>query len=563
MRIIPFTQGTEEWKQSRRGQFTASEASAMMGVHKNVKRSDLLARKATGSEQEFSEWFQANILDHGHKVEAKALSIAEAIIGEELFPVTGVDDALGLLASYDGLTEMHDTCWECKQWNTGKAAMVERGLIPPTDFWQVVQQTAIGPNRCLYMVTDGTPDKCVHVWYERDEKDVQRLLAGWKQFDEDLKGYVPEEIEAPVVGEAVKSLPAVSVQVSGSLDIKDNFAVFGAALRDFVEHQLIREPSTDQDFADLDGQIKTLKKAEDALKAAEEQIFSQVATIDDLKRTKDALYKMARDNRLLAERLLKSEKENRRREILQGGKDALHAHIRRINESMRVSLPDIKADFAGAMKGKRTIASLKDAVDTTLAHAKIEANQIADKIRINLLTLTDEADAEHMFLFSDLQSIATKENDDFRAMVKVRISDYEAAQEKARAEREEQIRQKAVEAERQKAAEAERQKAVEAERQRAAEAERQKAAERRVRGRAENVGTEREEPSRPGDGDPQTQKTVVQIGSRKHAPTPRTDAINCLMQHTAISEATARQVLAAIERGLIDGVAVVYPVSAA
>ncbi|WP_242489352.1 MULTISPECIES: hypothetical protein [unclassified Pseudomonas] len=47
-------------------------------------------------------------------------------------------------------------------------------------------------------------------------------------------------------------------------------------------------------------------------------------------------------------------------------------------------MPAVAADFAGAMKNKRTIASLQDAVDTELAGAKIAASQTADAIRLNL-----------------------------------------------------------------------------------------------------------------------------------------------------------------------------------
>ena len=92
MKIHNLIQGSPEWNALRAQHNTASEASAMMGASKKTTRSELLRLKATGSEKEFSEWVQKNLLDKGHEIEAKALPIAEDIIGGELFPVTGTAD---------------------------------------------------------------------------------------------------------------------------------------------------------------------------------------------------------------------------------------------------------------------------------------------------------------------------------------------------------------------------------------------------------------------------------------------------------------------------------------
>lgn len=92
------------------------------------------------------------------------------------------------------------------------------------------------------------------------------------------------------------------------------------------------------------------------------------------------------------------------------------------------------------MKNKRTIASLQDAVDTELARAKIAASQAADGIRLNLSSLAELA-VDHTFLFNDVQQLMMKTNDDLIALIKVRISEHQKAEEeKAEAQRE-QIRQ--------------------------------------------------------------------------------------------------------------------------
>ena len=66
------------------------------------------------------------------------------------------------------------------------------------------------------------------------------------------------------------------VQVTGQIALQDNFKVFETRLRDFLDKKLIREPKTDQDFADLDSQIKAMKAARESLKAAGAQMLAQV-----------------------------------------------------------------------------------------------------------------------------------------------------------------------------------------------------------------------------------------------------------------------------------------------
>ncbi|MCY1355544.1 hypothetical protein D9M69_419670 [compost metagenome] len=97
--------------------------------------------------------------------------------------------------------------------------------------------------------------------------------------------------------------------------------------------------------------------------------------------------------------MVKARKESIRTEIVTKAGTALREHIAQINETLggRVVMPAIAADFAGAIKGKKTVASLQEAADTELARAKIEANQAADSIRHNLRRF-DELAAEHAFV---------------------------------------------------------------------------------------------------------------------------------------------------------------------
>ncbi len=432
MIILNLVQGTPEWNATRAKYFTASEAPMMMSASKNVKRSELLRMKATGSEREFSEWFQANILDKGHLVEESARPLAESIIGEELYPVTAIDDQERYLASFDGITMLEDVTWECKQWNEEKAADVRSGKVPDCDYWQVVQQLYVsGADKALYMVTDGTPEKTVHVWVTPNQNDFQTLSTGWEQFAADLQDYQPEELKPEVVGRNLEELPALVVDISGEVRAS-NLPMFkerALAMIANVKTELV----TDQDFADAEKAIKAFDKAEKQLEATKKAALEQTVSIDELFKTVDHLKTEMRDKRLLLNRTVKAEKENRKAEIISQADKAFSAWL-----TQQESPAPVNVHFAPAiaMKGKKTIGSLQSAADDALAAAKVEAKQQIDLFKSNLKTLEAKG-KEYRFLFSDWAQLIAKQPEDLEATITARIAEHQRLeQEKLEAERE-------------------------------------------------------------------------------------------------------------------------------
>jgi len=388
MKIHELVQGSPEWQAFRLTHHGASEAAAMLGLSKKTTRSELLRIKHTGTPKEFSDWVQVNILDYGHQVEALARPLVEEIIGEDLYPVTtsNEDEGGNLSASCDGLTMLYDTAFEHKQWNEALAASVRAGILPEEHMPQCQQIMLVtGAARVIFVVSDGTPGNLVWVEVRPDPEWFDRIRAGWAQFDRDLADYVLPEAKPAIVAEPVQALPAVSVQVSGALTVAENFTVFEQALRQFLDERLIREPQTDQDFADLDLQIKALKRAEDALDAAEAQMLAQVSGVDAAKRAKDALHKLTRDNRLMAEKLLESEKKRRREEKIEAARKAFADHLAELQREIADLRLDVPApDFAAVIKGLKTLASVQDKLDTALANGKIAADQKAADLRTKL-----------------------------------------------------------------------------------------------------------------------------------------------------------------------------------
>jgi len=422
-------QGSQEWLELRANYDTASEAPTMMGFSPYMSRSALMRQKKTGGVEEVGAHKQA-LFDRGHAAELSARVIVEEAIGEELFPITGVNEQNGLLASFDGLTMGGKTGYEHKLWNESVAAQVRSGNLGPEYYWQLEQQLLLsGAEKIIFVCSDGTPEKFLSMEYRAGNGRAEQLRAGWKQFREDLAVYQPVEVLPAAVAEPVMALPALSIQVNGAISLISNLDAFGRGLKAFVAG-LNTNPSDDQAFADAELAVKTLKRAEDALEAAKASALGQTASIDEMTRTVALYADLARTNRLMLEKLVKARKESIRVEIRQAGNDAFALHVANLNKRLGAPYLNLTiTDFAGVMRGMKTVASLRNAVDTELARAKIEANAIADRIQINLATLQELA-GEHQFLFADSAQIVLKANDDLIALVKLRIAYHKVAEDK-------------------------------------------------------------------------------------------------------------------------------------
>ena len=527
--IHNLVQGSPEWHAYRRNKFNASDAAAMLGKSRYVTRTELLAQYAVGTEREISADTQRRF-DDGHAYEAAARGIAENIIGEELFPVTmSMDvDGLPLSASFDGLTMGEDVAFEHKSLNADLEAALVIGEIPEEYQYQMEQQLLIsGASKVLFMASRGTEETARREWYESRPEIRARLLAGWRQFAEDVQNYQPPEVIPAAVARTMEDLPAVSVKVDGSLAVVSNLDLFAQRLTDFVAG-LNMDPDDDQGFADAEKAVKVLERAQEALQAAENQALAQVASVDQLVRTIAALRDTARSTRLKLEKVVKTQKEAVRARIVQQGKDAIAAHIKGLNLRLGGTyMPDMAVDFAAAVKGKRTIASLREAVNATLTDAKLKANQIADMIQVNVNALS-ALDEKYQHLFADRVELVRKAPDDFSARVQLRITEFD------------QREAKRIEAER------ERIRAEEAARvQREADAR----AATEQRAQQPSVTSATEERTRPGQAatpDPVTVPAPGPKGVRQFRPTDG-EIIDALALHFRVHESKVIEWLLAMD----------------
>ena len=423
-------QGSAAWHAARAKHFCASEAAAALGLSKYTTRDELLRQKATGLTEEVSPAKQ-RLFDAGHQAEALARPIAEGIAGTEFFPVVATREVEGmpLLASFDGIDLLDEVIWEHKLLNDSLVQQVQAGDLEPHYWLQLEHQLLVsGATRALFTTSDGTPEGTHPLWYESKPERRAQLIAGWKQFAADLAAWAPSDAKpAPVVGKTPDNLPALLIQVTG--------AVTASNLPEYKAHALEvfkginRTLATDQDFATAESTVKWCADVESRLAAAKEHALSQTATIDELFRTIDDISAEARRTRLELDKLVKARKEEIRGEIVAGGVAALREHIAQLNAAMPVNyMPQIPADFAGAIKGKRTVDSLRSAVNDELARAKIEASNIATRIHANVKTLKASG-----LVVTDAAVLVLKAPDDLAAIIATRKA---AEQQRLEAERE-------------------------------------------------------------------------------------------------------------------------------
>lgn len=458
-------QGSDDWHAFRFNHHGASEAAAMLGLSKKVSRSELVRMKATGLAKEFSDWVQENILDCGHEVEALARPLAERIIGDDLYPATL---SLGReSASCDGLNMAETIGFEHKQWNAELAASVGAGVLPDEHQPQVQQQLMVtGAEKWLFMTSDGTEANMVWMWVYPDAAWFERIVAGWQQFDVDVTNYTQVDHAVKPEAAPAAALPALVVQTEGKV-VSSNLMAYQKAAEKFLS-TIKTDLQDDQDFADAEYNVKFCGEAEAKLEHAKAAALAQTSTIDEVMRTVDHIKAQFRAKRLELEKLVKTRKEQIKETILNDGRRAYTEHVAALEaEIAPIRLQLVMPDFAGAMKAKRTLASLHDAVGSTLANAKIAANTQAADYRAKQAWCREHA-ANYGFLFMDMASIIGKPMDDFQLVINSRIAEHKQAE----AAKQEALRAKIAAEEKEKAEAA---AAAELAAQRRADAERQAA----------------------------------------------------------------------------------------
>jgi putative phage-type endonuclease len=446
MEIHNLVQGSPEWHAHRAQHFNASDAPAMMGVSPYKTRTQLLDELVTGIVPEVDAYTQ-QLFDEGHRFEALARPLAEQIIGEALYPVTGSVDKYS--ASFDGLTMAEDINWEHKKLNADLRAVMVDGCtgadLPLLYQIQMEHQSMVsGAEKTLFMASEWDADGNLieerHCWYTPNMALRQDIINGWAQLEKDRETHVPKVIAEKPKAEVVIELPTLFVHAKGEIT-ESNMKEFGAALAERLEAVRAIKLVTDQDFANAKAAAKMFRDQITKLKAAKEAMLSQTVTIGEAARMIDTWSEDLRVTALQLEKDVEREDLAKKRAMVMEADNAFTSHVRELEaEVMPILLNVNPPAFAEAIKGKRNYASMQDAVDTMLSQAKSNADQVAKDIREKLAWCDTNAEG-YGFLFADLPQIIHKPMDDFQLLITSRIDQHKKAEEERLEAERERIRQ--------------------------------------------------------------------------------------------------------------------------
>lgn len=426
MQVISVIQGSPEWHAHRDQYDNASDLPSAAGESTYKSRDQLMTEYKTGLTQDVDALTQ-RLFDNGHHFEALARPVAEARIGKDIYAVIGTEGTLS--ASFDGLTMMDDIAWEHKTLNDSIRACETADQLPEMYKLQMDQQLLIsGAEKCLFSATNwDNGDNLLeekHLWYTATPERMQRVKDIWAQFHRDLENFVPTVKVEPVKAQAIVALPALAIQIKGEVTLS-NLPEFKQAATAFIS-TISTELLTDEDFANAEANAKFCKDAEDNIEQTKKSAIAQTASIDELMRTMDFIKDQLRDKRLLLERLVKSEKENRKLQIIKAAQDELAKHFTALSSEIKpIGLNATPADFAVAIKGKKTITGMQEAVNQLLADSKINQDSIARDIRTKY-SWFKSLDCKFP-IFADIQTLIYKQDDDFKLAVNARIAEHEKA----------------------------------------------------------------------------------------------------------------------------------------
>lgn len=432
--ILSLVQGSAEWHSERLIARTASEAPAMMSESKYQKRDELLALKKTGVQKEVSDFVQAKF-DDGHATEASARAILEAELGIEFFPV--VLRFGKYLASMDGLDMWRTVGFEHKLWNETLAEQVRNKKLDPHYEIQLEQQLALsGAEKIIFMCSDGTAEKRVMMEYRAQDGLLERIQRGWDIFNADLEAYTPPVVQAELVGTAISPLPSLNIAVSGGVS-SSNIAEFVVAAEKRIA-AIKTELKTDQEFADAELAVKYLTDAEKRCSEAEDYIIKQMSSVDDaMKSLRYVRDDLMRVKRLSLEKTIKTQKEAIKASIRATAIADIQALTKVAEDSLNeghsfgfIRLTGLSYDIDTAMKGARSLTSLKSKVSDEVAKIKANLATLSDRLHSGLTQLKSVA-GEFYTLFPDAGSIIHKDAADIDAIAKTRISAHLEALAKA------------------------------------------------------------------------------------------------------------------------------------
>ncbi|MBV7434528.1 hypothetical protein KRX19_05750 [Cardiobacteriaceae bacterium TAE3-ERU3] len=223
------------------------------------------------------------------------------------------------------------------------------------------------------------------------------------------------------------------------------------------------ELQTDEDFAQAEQDCKDLKELESKTRTTIEEVVNGNADVEKIIASAKAIAEQFRTTRLALEKLVKSEKERRKQDIINEAVkkvQAAYGLVKEIRPMLAITTPmaDLVKRIEEAAKNKRSIDGIEKGVNTEATNIAAELSQEIGRLKDRYKQIPEDK----AYLFRDLDTLVAG-NEDIAAVVAQRIADEEQriADEKARIEAEAKAKAEAELAARQEAKKAQQKTAPE------------------------------------------------------------------------------------------------------
>jgi len=164
---------------------------------------------------------------------------------------------------------------------------------------------------------------------------------------------------------------------------KNNLPEFKQSMIDYIE-SINTDLNTEDDFAEAESAVKTLKEAEDALAAAKERIFDS----GDLKELNDTIIELQdkfKNTRLPLANKVKVEKQRMKDEMVNKAHQAVQNAAADAVYSRHIKVPD-RSEFVDQIKGKRNATSMQEAlnnfVGVQIQDIATQTNKINKRVKL-------------------------------------------------------------------------------------------------------------------------------------------------------------------------------------
>ena len=222
------------------------------------------------------------------------------------------------------------------------------------------------------------------------------------------------------------NLPELLIKIEGGVT-QSNFEGYSASAI-----QVIDDISTtlldDMDFAEAEDNCKWLLSVETKLVETSASVIAQTADIEVLIKGIETIRVTAREKRLQLGKLIKAEKTAMKAALLYAAAGEIKDNTRHCNSLIKpYTIDEPNMQLADAIKGKRTIKAMKEALNASVAMAKEATDILTGTIMRNRDYMTDEYKA----LFFDANELVQKSYSEFTQLYEARVYRFEKEREEA------------------------------------------------------------------------------------------------------------------------------------